>query len=238
MPDKSGYYMLNERDNFDIDADGFIYFMRDCDMAFICNPNNPTGRVVKRADLLKIAQAAHGLKCYLVVDEAFIDFLPENSVVAEVENNPYLIVLRSMTKFYALSGLRLGYGIFPPQITKIMQEYKQPWTVNTLAQRAAIAALNDTAYAEETFRVMLQEKQFMEDGFGRLGAQYIPASANYYLIKLDKAKSIIAALRDKGILVRDCSNFTGLDESYIRVAVKSHRDNTILLEELSKLCRG
>jgi threonine-phosphate decarboxylase len=202
-------------------------------MAFLCNPNNPTGLLLKKDSVMQIAEAARDLKCILAVDEAFIDFCPEDSIIKEVENNPYLIVLRSMTKFYALSGLRLGYGVFPQHLIGRLKEYKEPWTVNNLAQRAGVAALKDKVYRNETFRIIRYEKQFMENGFKKLGIDYIPSSVNYYLIRLDNAEEVITSLRNKGILVRECSNFIGLDESYIRVAVKSHKDNARLLKELS-----
>ncbi|TAL26334.1 MAG: aminotransferase class I/II-fold pyridoxal phosphate-dependent enzyme, partial [Nitrospirae bacterium] len=97
-------YKLKREDNFEIETGAFIKSMKDCDMAFICNPNNPTGKVLKREGVLDIAEAAKKARCRLIVDEAFIDFCPGNSVIDEVRNNPYLIVLRSMTKIYALSG--------------------------------------------------------------------------------------------------------------------------------------
>jgi threonine-phosphate decarboxylase len=215
---------------------GGIHSTGPFDMAFLCNPNNPTGRLLKKKEVLKIAKAAEALRCHLVVDEAFIDFLPGESVIKEVGKNPYLTVLRSMTKFYALSGLRLGYGIFPPSVLEALREHKEPWTVNTLAQSAGIAALNDRAYSERTFRVIAREKNFLEKGLQRLGIAFVPSQANYYLFRSDRAAEIMTSLRRKGILVRDCSSFAGLDGSYIRIAVKSRRDNTLLLKELSQLC--
>ena len=229
------YLVLKKEDGFEIRPDEFIQAMqdKDCDMAFICNPNNPTGSLLKKDSVMQIAEAARALKCILVVDEAFIDFCPEDSTINEVKNNPYLIVLRSMTKFYALSGLRLGYGVFPQHLIGRLKEYKEPWTVNNLAQRSGVVVLKDKVYRNETFRIVRYEKQFMEKGFKKLGIDYIPSSVNYYLIRLDNAEEVITSLRNKGILVRECSNFIGLDESYIRVAVKSHKDNARLLKELS-----
>ncbi len=242
-------YELKEGNNFDIHTDEFITHMKGdlnsklqtsnsklkCDMAFLCNPNNPTGRALKKADVIKIADASRKLKCYLVVDEAFIDFMPEESVIKEVGKNPYLIVLRSLAKFYALSGLRIGYGVFPLNITETIKEHKEPWTVNTLAQTAGITAFKDIAYKKKTFRVIKQEKDFLEKEFKRLEISYIPSEANYYLLRLNNAKKIISALRNKGILVRDCSNFKGLDGKYMRVAVKSRKDNILLLNYLEQL---
>lgn len=238
-------YELRKKNNFDINTDAFIQTMdklvtRDSSpvtdvMAFLCNPNNPTGRALKKADVIKIADASKKLKYYLVVDEAFIDFMPEESVIKEVEKNPYLIVLRSLTKFYALSGLRIGYGVFPLNITETIKKHKEPWTVNTLAQTAGIAALKDVAYKKKTFRVIKQEKDFLEKEFKRLEISYIPSQANYYLLRFDNAKEIISILKNKGILVRDCSNFKGLDGKYIRIAVKSRKDNILLLNYLEQL---
>jgi threonine-phosphate decarboxylase len=229
---------LNRRANFDIDPALFIRTMKGCDLAFLCNPNNPTGRVLKREALLQMAHAASTMNCYLVIDEAFVDFCHVETLIGEVANNPYLIVLRSLTKFYALAGLRIGYGVFPLTLAGLMRQHKEPWTVNTLAQRAGIAALYDEAYRKESLRKMKQEKEFMENNFRSLGITYIPSSANYYLIQMKNAPEAIGRLRSKGIVMRDCSNFVGLDESYVRVAVKSHRDNTLFFKELSRLCKG
>ncbi|MBI5026128.1 MAG: threonine-phosphate decarboxylase [Nitrospirae bacterium] len=231
---------LKKENNFDIDPDEFINAMVKLHhsitpMAFLCNPNNPTGRLLKKDGLMKITEAAKELKCTLIIDEAFIDFCPEDSLINEVQNNPYLIVLRSMTKFYALSGLRIGYGVFPQHLIEILKKYKEPWTVNSLAQMAAVIALKDRIYRDETFRLIQVEKKFLEKGFKKLGIGFSPSDANFYLLKIDNAREIYDRLKMKGILVRDCSNFKGLDSRYIRVAVKSHKDNMTLIKELSRL---
>ena len=253
-------YELKKENNFDINPDEFISAMQgdkksnpplppftkggrgginqlslSFDMAFFCNPNNPTGRLLKKEEVKKIADAAKEFKCYLVVDEAFIDFCPEDTVINEVQNNPYLITLRSMTKFYALSGLRIGYGVFPQHIVQRLKEYKEPWTVNSLAQKAAIIALKDKVYRNATSVLISEEKRHIEKGFKRLGIEFFPSDANFYLLKINNANEIYQQLRRKGIIVRDCSNFRGLDNTYIRVAVKSHKNNMRLMKELSRL---
>lgn len=230
------YFFLNRKDSFDLDSQKFINSMNGCDMAFICNPNNPTGRLINTDDILKIAGAARQFKCYLVVDEAFIDFLPEHSIIKEVQNNPYLIVLRSLTKFYALSGLRLGFGVFHQSIIEKILQNKEPWTVNTVAQRAGIAALKDNDYKKETFRIIGEGKYLMEQGLRELSIEYIPSMVNYYLLKMENAQKIISSLYESYILVRNCKNFRGLDKTYIRVAVKSPEDINKLLKEITGLC--
>jgi threonine-phosphate decarboxylase len=234
------WHELKKESCFDIDPETLMRAMAGenslcapCDMVFLCNPNNPTGMLIKRDDMLRIAGAAARFKCMLIVDEAFIDFCADASVIDEVKNNPYLVVLRSLTKIYALSGLRIGYAVLPSSLLDTVKEAKEPWTVNSLAQVAGITALDDAAYKTETFRVIEEEKQNLEAGFARLGITYFPSSANYYLLQLEKAQAIVSCLRGKGILVRDCSNFPGLDGTYIRVAVKSKKDNIRLLTEIT-----
>ncbi|MFN3478828.1 MAG: threonine-phosphate decarboxylase CobD [Thermodesulfovibrionales bacterium] len=237
-------YELKEENNFRIDPDDFIsslithHSSRPIDMVFLCNPNNPTGQLLKKDHVIKIADAARDLKCYLIVDEAFIDFIPEDSVISEVESNPYLVVLRSMTKFYALSGLRIGYGLFPENVINVMRRHKEPWTVNILAEIAGIAALKDEGYKKETFKVIGEGKKLLEDGFRLLRINYFPSSANFYLMRHGKARKIISSLSDKGIMVRDCSNFRGLDSTYIRIAVRSKGDNMMLLKEFERICQA
>ena len=245
-------YALKADHNFAINPDTFITAMAggqkssaqrmalptSVDMVFLCNPNNPTGGILRKSDMLKIAAAARDLKCHLVVDEAFIDFAPDDSLINEVEDNPYLIVLRSLTKFYALSGLRVGYGVFPLKLVNAMKKHKEPWTVNTLAQVAGIESISDEAYKADTFRIIKNEKKTLEDGFRLLNINYLPTEANFYLIRMVQAQNIIDALGEKGILIRGCSNFRGLDASYARVAVKSNRDNMRLIKELAYLCKA
>jgi threonine-phosphate decarboxylase len=227
--------VLMDDDGFALDPERFIEAMKGCDMAFLCNPNNPTGRVTRREDLLEIAEAARRLECYLVVDEAFMDFCPGESVMPFVPENPYLIVLRSMTKFYALPGLRLGFGVFPEGVLPAVRDAKEPWTVNTLAIKAGVRALRDEDFRSRSIELMMDEKLFLEDGFRELNIKYTGSDVNFYLLKADDSEGLIRGLAEKGIIVRRCGNFFSLDDSYIRIAVKKRRENEILLEELACL---
>lgn len=236
------YLFLKAENDFRIIPDEFnavlqkgVKSSRSFDMAFLCNPNNPTSRLIKKEDVLKIAEEARKGKCYLVVDEALIDFCAEETVIKEVENNPYLIVLRSMESFYALPGLRFGYGIFPEHLIARLNEQREPWTVNSLSQRAAVIALKDKGYRKETVNVITAEKKFLEKSFKKLGIEFSISDTNFYLIRIDNADEICHQLKTKGILVRNCDNFHGLDSSYIRITVKSHRENTILIKALTSI---
>jgi threonine-phosphate decarboxylase len=253
-PGSIKYFMLDKENGFKIIPERFIEMMKNegslvsrhsepvgeslntsCDMAFLCNPNNPTGRLLKGEDIRKIADAAKEFKCYLIVDEAFIDFCADDSVIEDVGKNPYLIVLRSMTAFYALSGLRLGYGVFPQRLIDRLKAYKEPWTVNNLSQRAAVAAFKDKFYRSETLRLIKEEKRFLEKSFEKIGIEFFGSDVNFYLLKTSSAHEISRQLKTRGILVRDCANFRGLDSTYLRVAVKSHKENAILIKELTSI---
>jgi threonine-phosphate decarboxylase len=232
-------FPLRPETDFDVPVGDFIDAMagKHADMAFLCNPNNPTGRLVKKQAVLEIADSARQTGCYLVVDEAFIDFCSDGSVVKEVERNPSLIVLRSLTKFYALSGLRIGYGVAHPAVAAGIKAFKEPWTVSSLAQEVGVSVLEDEIYQKTSLAAMAKEKAFMEAGFRRIGIDFVPSSANYYLLRLEKdAPQAVSALEQTGILVRDCSNFKGLGNRYIRVAVRSRRENRILLKEMARIC--
>lgn len=201
------------------------------------NPNSLTGQKLGSDDILKIAEAALQYRQYLIVDEAFIDFHPNDSIIHEVKNNPYLIVLRSMSYFYALAGLRIGFSVCSPDLAKELTKNKEPMTVNHLAQRAAIIALKDKAYVKETFRVLAEEKQFLEKSFKKIGITFFPSDVNYYLLQIPNAREICRQLQKRALLVRNYFEYTE-EDSYIRVAVKSHRENTILIKALNSILQN
>jgi threonine-phosphate decarboxylase len=237
-------FVLRREDNFTVDPDAFINTMagtgpgkgRKCDLAFLCNPHNPTGMLLKKHDILKIADAARKLRSYFVVDEAFIDFCPGESIMSAVAGNPYLIVLRSMTKFYALAGLRLGFAVFPAKVAEHVKRYKEPWSVNNLALAAGKVLLSDDAYRDASLALIEREKRYLETCLKQSGISYWPSAANYFLLYFRNSGAIAAKLEKKGILVRDCSNFKGLGKGYIRIAVRSRRENELLMKELARIC--
>ncbi len=171
-----------------------------------------------------------------MVDEAFIDFCRAESVTGEVGRNPFLAVLRSMTKFYALSGLRIGYGVFHPDTAARIMAYKEPWTVNAIAQAAGAAVLEDRAFEEASLVAMEREKAYLEAGLAAIGIPFVPSRANYYLLKMGRSGEIAAAMEKRGILVRDCASFAGLSGSYLRIAVRSRQENERLLSEMADVC--
>ena len=224
---------LSRDKSFAMEHDAFAAAMAGCEMAFLCNPNNPTGGLVERDSVLSLVAEATRCSCCLVVDEAFIDFVPEQTVVRQAAENGNLIVLRSLTKFYALSGLRIGFAVLSPRNAEKLRWHKEPWTVNTLAANAAAAAIEDREYQTKTLQVIAEERAFLIQGLRSAGIEHLSAAANYFLLRTGRAQEVLARSRRKGILLRDCSNFPGLDTTYLRVAIRSRRENDLLLKELS-----
>jgi threonine-phosphate decarboxylase len=138
-----------------------------------------------------------------------------------------------MTKFYALSGLRLGFGYFPQRLMRAMQRAKEPWSVNSIAQRAGIVALGNRAFVNRTHKLIEEEKRYIERGLREIGISYYPSNANFYLLRVKSAGKIVEGLLKKKIAVRDCSNFRGLRNGHIRIAVRSRKENRMLLKGLA-----
>lgn len=205
------------------------------DMVILNNPNNPTGSLISRDELLEIARITKMLKIYLVVDEAFIDFCPEHTLIRDVIDNPYLIVIRSFSCFYSLAGLRLGFSVMSPSMVEKMKRFRQTWSVNILAQVCGSAVINDKDFINQTITQINEEKTTLEDGFKAVKIKYFPSACNFYLIMINNAQEVSESLRKKAILVRECADFRGLNDKFIRITVRSYRDNMRLLKELARL---
>ncbi len=208
------------------------------EMAFLCNPNNPTGQLVEKTVILDMVKRHPRIT--FVIDEAFIDFVdkPERySVVHEASVLQNLVVVRSLTKFYGFPGLRIGYLVTHRDRVEKMMAQKEPWTVNTLAQLAALAALADVEFVSRTRDFVFEEQAFLFNGLSQIsGLSPYQPTANYIFIKITRGSTTAPALRkkllDHGIAIRDCSNFVGLDDTYFRVAVRTREENMRLISAL------
>lgn len=231
---------LKEEEGFKVRAEEAIGLLPRVDMLFICNPNNPTGALIEQEVLSAILIEAEKKGVLVVVDEAFVDFAPHHSIAADISRRTNLMVLRSMTKFYGIPGIRLGYLAGPPPLVKQLNRSKEPWTVNAFAQKIGIACAADRRFAAETRRFVAAERECL---FSRLqsiaGVQPQPSSANYLLLKITRRGLSSALLYEelarRGILVRDCRSFTGMGNRFLRVAVKRRSDNRLLLAALKKV---
>ena len=236
------YFELKESDNFypnienlkkEIEANNY-------DLLLFCNPNNPTGQFIKLEDIKEVVEACENKNTKIFVDEAFIEFI-ENWYEKTVSlfRNKSIFIMRAFTKFFAIPGLRLGYGIgFDEEILNKMWDEKEPWTVNTFANLAGLVMLDDKEYIEKSEKWILEEKEFMYKELSEF--QYLKAyktECNFILLKIQNISS--ASLRDKmiekNILIRDASNFKFLDYHFVRLAIKDRESNIKVLEALADI---
>jgi threonine-phosphate decarboxylase len=206
---------------------------------FICNPNNPTGKLLLKSQLLDIIKAAKKLSTIVFVDECFIEMVPTSneSVISYIKKYDNLFVLRSLTKSFALPGIRIGYAAASNQIINILQKIKIPWSVNSLAQNAATTALENKSHLKKSNLIIKRELNYLKNKINTLnGFDCYDSSTNFILIKtkFDSTK-LQQKLLKQNILIRNCKNFRGLDNHHIRVAVKSHKDNLKLVKALEVL---
>lgn len=208
-------------------------------LIYLGNPANPTGALLKKEEILKIANECKKYGTILILDEAFIDFAEEESVKKEAVELDNLIVLRSMTKFFAMAGLRFGYLISSQKIVKNIASFQPPWSVNTIASMAAIESLKDKDYIEDIKKWFASESEFLFEELNSIhGLKAYPSRANYFLVEIMlegiTSKMIYEMLLKNSIIIRDCSSF-GLGERFFRTAVKSRKENIFILEGLKKI---
>jgi threonine-phosphate decarboxylase len=206
------------------------------DAVFLCNPNNPTGQVINRSALGELAEVIERLQGWLIVDEAFIDYCQDQSVVSMLKEHPRMVVLRSLTKFYAMPGLRIGYVLAASKIVDRLKDRQPPWSVNSLVQDASRAVLHDDVYARKSRGFMESERsRFVRRLRSLSGLRVYPSVANFVLIELPawtSAGVVTDGLASEGLLVRDCSPLPGLTTQMIRVAIRTAKENRRLITAL------
>ncbi|MCI0823937.1 MAG: histidinol-phosphate aminotransferase family protein [Chloroflexi bacterium] len=202
-------------------------------LVFVCNPNNPTGVFLQREEVEALADASARVGGLLVVDEAYLSFVDEPWDSVSLVDRGNVVLLRSMTKDYALTGLRLGYCLASEEITRRLASFQPDWSVNGLAQAAGVAALADTAYLPRARQAVEQAKGYLTEQLGKLGFTVYPSAANFLPVRVGDAASWRDNLARKGIFVRDCTSF-GLPE-YIRIGIRSLADCQRLVEAVESL---
>lgn len=230
-------YMLKAERDFRLDADFLRAIVPGVDMVFLCQPNNPTGLTSPRKILIRIAQRCRESGALLVLDECFTDFLDvpeEYSMKTELEQFPNLLILKAFTKLYGMAGVRLGYVLGADHSRlEAMARAGQPWAVSSLAQEAGIAALKETDYVRRLRNMIGAERPWLSGELTALGLRVIPGEANYLLFACDHP--LLLPLRQRGILIRSCANYPGLDSRWYRVAVRSHVENQQLVQAIREV---
>lgn len=231
------HYPLRAENGFRLDA-GFLDFLTPgTNVAFLCQPNNPTGVTIPKVLLLRVLERCQEIGARLIFDECFLGFLdcPEPFTLREkLEEYPNLLILRAFTKLYGLAGVRLGYALCADR-TFLEQTRRcgAPWSVSGLAQAAGVAALRENAYVNAVRRLVSRERRNMYGELCAMGLRVIPGEANFLLFQ--SPAPLREALRERGILIRNCGNFRGLDDTWHRVAIRTETENRRLMAALREV---
>ena len=245
------YFELKESDDFKLNIGNLKNELENkYDLLIICNPNNPTGKFLKLAQTEEILKECNKYDTKLFIDEAFIEFLEDGmkeSIINTEGNKKNLFVTRAFTKFFAIPGLRLGYGMyFDKELEKKISEKKEPWSVNNFAEMAGLTVLDDAEYIEKTLKWIAEEKIYMYEKLNKIsGMKVYETEVNFITGKIDEklfsegvnVKILREKMLEQGILIRDASNFKFLDERFFRLAIKDRASNERVIEAMKEIFR-
>lgn len=229
------YYETTQENNFCLKADINRVLTDDVDLLFLANPGNPIGNLLDMDMIKKLLPHCRDKGIYVVVDECFIEFCGDRfSLLSEIWQSEHLILVRAFTKIFSIPGVRLGYLICKNKAihTKIAGQLPE-WNLSCFAQEAGCICAEQTAFIEETKKYIEKERQFMETRLMQSGIKTFPSVSNFITIYSDQP--LYGKLLERGILIRDCSNFRGLGKGFYRVAVKSRKENEMLIRAIESL---
>ena len=224
------FFYTCAEENFFVNVDKLAAEIKSpSDCLIIGRPNNPTGNLISVEEILRLAQVAN-----VVVDESFIDFLDSESARKFISEK--ISVVQSLTKIFAIPGLRLGFAVVEENLATRLNLSKDVWNVNFLAQKAGVAALSDEDFLIRTRAWLAAEQKFFIEQLRTLrGVKVFQPTANFILFRHEDAEKILTELRREKILLRSCANFTGLDGSYLRSAIRLRQENLLLLNNLGNI---
>lgn len=239
------YHFLKEENEFHIDTASLLAdITEDIDLLIICNPNNPTSTIIGRDDMEKILEHCQTTGTFVIIDETYIEFAPDMENVTSIPlTNQYsnMVILRGISKFFAAPGLRLGYAICKnPKLYEQMSAIKNPWTINSLAGVAGEIMFSDHHYIQETKMFTNVEREYCKKQLDTIkSVKYYDSYSNFILVKILNENitsyDVFVHCIKKGLMIRDCADFAGLDEHYIRFCFMSHEKNKQLMEALKEL---
>jgi histidinol-phosphate aminotransferase len=223
-------FVETRENGYRINVDFLMKRARDSKMIFLCSPNNPTGMVLGEGQLEEILGKAGGM---VLLDEAYAEFAGTSAInlVADHQN---LVVTRSMSKFFSLAGLRVGYCIAGSDIVESLEKVRQPFSISTIGEAAATAALREVPYYEKNGKRLLSERERLLEKISEMpGLDPYPSRANFLMVRVDPGLGdIVESLMSMGVLVRDLSGLSGLEGPHIRITVGTPGENKILLSSL------
>lgn len=231
-------YELKESDDFKLTEEILKVINNDINMIFICNPNNPTGSLVSQELILKVLVRASETNTSVVIDESFLDFVKDDfSMISYLNKYDNLIIIKSLTKFFAIPGLRIGYGLCGNKYFSQKAATMSPaWNINILADICARTCLNDKKYINDSIDFMEKERIYMYNELKKVNyLQVYEPSVNFIFFKVKNKIDLKEELLKKNILIRSCSNYHGLDKRYFRIAVRTHEENIRMLNALNSI---
>ena len=234
------YYKLKEKNNFKIDDKFIDNIKEDIDMVFICNPNNPTGVLTTNEFIKKLLKKALITNTVVVVDESFLDFIEiNNNYTSKNLLNYYdnIIVIKSLTKFFAIPGARIGYGLCNNNllISKI-NKVIVPWSINIVASHAIIQGLKEKEYISSSIKYVKNEKEYLYRALKEIPLlKVLKPSVNFIMFKLLINLDLKDELMKRKILIRSCNNYIGLNEKFYRIAVRTSEENKIIINEIRNI---
>lgn len=223
-------FFTSSAENFAINVEKLIAEIKSPnDCIIIGRPNNPTGNLIAIEEILRLSKFAN-----VIIDESFIDFLEIESARQFISKK--IAVVQSLTKIFAIPGLRLGFAVVEENLAERLNLSKDVWNVNFLAQKVGVAALSDEDFLIKTHAWLESEWKFFIERLKNLrGIEIYSPSVNFILFRHEKAQKILSELCQRKILLRNCANFAGLDEFYLRTAIRSRKENILLLNALENI---
>jgi threonine-phosphate decarboxylase len=230
------HHPLSPENGFEVGED-ILTALTGADVAFICNPNNPTGKTVSPGLMDKILRACAERGTLLVVDECFNGFLDDplaHTLKNRLKDFPNLLILDAFTKLYGMAGVRLGYCLTSDAaLIEKLRAAGQPWAVSSLAQAAGIAALKETDYVARARALIKKERAYLIEALEKAGMINPCGEANYVFFR-SRVTDLAARMRREGVLIRDCGNYVGLSAGYYRVAVRTREENEAMIKALHR----
>lgn len=221
-------------ENFNLDAQKLLDKVdKKTKIIYLCSPNNPTGNLLKRAEIEKVLTNFSGI---VVVDEAYIDFASEEGWLSQLEKHPNLVVFQTFSKAWGLAAVRLGMAFASTEIIKLFNKVKYPYNVNILTQNFVSEELDKLELRKEWIDILLKGRDYLKTELEKLPfvEKLYPTDANFILVKVGEANSLYKQLADKGVIVRN-RNSVSLCSGCLRITVGTDEENRILIETLKSL---
>ncbi len=212
----------------------FSEMNKDYAALIVCNPNNPTGHYYNAETMNQVAEKLLDMDVDLIIDEAYIDFMNINHKTLDVKQLKNVYILRSLTKFYHLSGLRIGYVLSHPQNIEKMKLRQPTWSVNSIAQIVTYEYLNDFEFIKKTKNYYAEERTRLFSKLKQLGFKVEDSWVNFFIMEIKDDELLIRFLLAKGIVIRHTRNFPSLDGKYVRITIKTTDENNLLIEALKE----